>query len=71
MLKKCDKILRNVFESIIRAHDDPWVRMVGDLVSEELGVDLFNGPKSRLKKRLTEVAGGGKGSGIETAVNIS
>ena len=29
--------------------------MVGDLVSE-LGFEAFDGPKSRLKKRLTEAA---------------
>ena len=37
-----------------RAHDDPWARMVLDLVAD-LGVDLFDGPKSSLKKRFTEV----------------
>ena len=39
----------------IGAHDDPWARMVGNLVAE-LGDVLFNGPKSQLKKRLTKVA---------------
>ena len=29
--------------------------MVGDLVAD-LGIDVFDGPKSRLKKRLTEIA---------------
>ena len=33
----------------------PWARMVGDLVAD-LGIDVFDGPKSRLKKRLTEIA---------------
>ena len=55
MHKKRDRILTNVFHAVIGAHDDPWARMVGDLVAE-MGVDLFDGPKSRLKKRLTEVA---------------
>jgi len=52
--KKCDPILTNVFDAATAAHD-PWARMVGDLVSE-LGIEAFDGPKSRLKKRLTEVA---------------
>ena len=39
----------------IGAHDDPWARMVGNLVAES-GDVLFNGPKSQLKKRLTKVA---------------
>ena len=52
--KKCDPILNQVFDAATAAHD-PWARMVGDLVSE-LGFEAFNGPKSRLKKRLTEVA---------------
>ena len=52
--KKRDPILTNVFDAATSAHD-PWARMVGDLVSE-LGVGVFDGPKSRLKKRLTEVA---------------
>ena len=55
MHKKHDPILTNVFDAVIGAHDDPWARMVLDLVAE-LGVDLFDGPKSRLKKRFTEVA---------------
>ena len=55
MHKKHDRILTNVFDAVIGARDDPWARMVGDLVAE-LGVDLFDGPKSRLKRRLTEVA---------------
>ena len=53
--KKHIQILTSVFDVVIRAHDDPWARMVGDLVAE-LGVDLFYGPKLRLKKRLTKVA---------------
>ena len=55
MHKKHDKILTNVFDVVIGACDNQWARMVGDLVSE-LGVDLFDGPNSKLKKRLTEVA---------------
>ena len=55
MHKKHDPSLTNVFDAVIGAHDDPWARMVLDLVAE-LGVDLFDGPKSRLKKRFTEVA---------------
>ena len=53
MHKKRDPILTNKFDGVIGARGDPWARMVGDLVSE-LGLDLFEGPKSRLKKRLTE-----------------
>ena len=52
--KKCDPILSSVFDAAIAAHD-PWARMVGDLVSE-LGFEAFDGPKSRLRKRLTEAA---------------
>ena len=53
--KKRDRILSNVFDAVIGARDDPWARMVGELIAE-LGADIFDGPKSRLKKRLTEVA---------------
>ena len=53
--KKRDHVLSNVFDAVIGARDDPWARMVGDLIAE-LGADIFDGPKSRLKKRLTEVA---------------
>ena len=45
--KKRDPILSNVFKAV--------TRMVGDLVAD-LGIDVFDGPKSRLKKRLTEIA---------------
>jgi len=51
--KKCDPILTSVFDAATAAHD-PWARMVGDLVSV-LGIEAFDGPKSRLKKRLTKV----------------
>ena len=53
MHKKRDPILSSIFDAVIGARDDPWARMVGDLVAE-LGLDVFEGPKSRLKKRLTE-----------------
>ena len=33
----------------------PWAMMVRDLLAES-GVELFDGPKSRLKKRLSEIA---------------
>ena len=55
MRKKRLQILTNVFNAVIGARDDPWARMVGDLVAE-LGVDLIDGPKSRLQKSLTIVA---------------
>ena len=42
-IKKHIQILTSVFDVVIRAHDDPWARMVGDLVAE-LGVDLFMVP---------------------------
>ena len=53
MHKKRDPILSSTFDAVIGARDDPWARMVGELVAE-LGLDVFEGPKSRLKKRLTE-----------------
>ena len=52
MRKKRLQILTNVFNAVIGARDE---RMVGDLVAE-LGVDLIDGPKSRLQKSLTIVA---------------
>ena len=55
MHKKHILILTSVFDVVIGACDDPWSRRVGELVAE-LGVDLFYGPKLRLKKRLTKVA---------------
>ena len=54
MHKKRDLILTNVLDGVIGVHDGRWARMVGDLVAE-LGVDLFDGPKSQLKKRLSKV----------------
>ena len=50
---KRDPILSSTFDAVIGARDAPWARMVGELVAE-LGLDVFEGPKSRLKKRLTE-----------------
>ena len=55
MRKKRLQILTNVFNAVIGARDDPWARMVGDLVAK-LGVDLIDGPKSTLQKSLTIVA---------------
>jgi len=43
MHKKRNPILTNTFDAVIGACDDPWARMVGDLVAE-LGLDLFEGP---------------------------
>ena len=65
--KKRDPILTNVFDAATSAHD-PWARMVGDLVSE-LGVGVFDGPKSRLKKRLT--GSGTRGVEAKEAVCVS
>ena len=52
MNKKRDPILSSTFDAVIGARDDLWARMVGEPVAE-LGLDVFEGPKSRLKKRLT------------------
>ena len=58
MHKKRDKILTNVYGAVIEASDEPAGGMVGDLVAE-LGVNLLNGSRSRLKNRLIKVSGAG------------
>jgi len=55
MHKKQDPILSGTFDAVIGARDDPWARMVGDLVAD-LGLDVFEGPKTRLKKRLIQTS---------------
>ena len=55
MHRKRDPILFGIFDAVIGARDDPWARMVGDLVAE-LVLDVFEGPKTRLKKRFTETS---------------
>ena len=65
---KRDPILSSTFDAVIGARDDPWARMVGEPAAE-LGLDVFEGPKSRLKKRLTETMIK-RGPGAEKTVGV-
>ena len=39
MHEKRNPILTNVFDTVISAQDDPWLRMVGDLVASKKGYE--------------------------------